>query len=164
MSDDEFEAPVGASVWERQMFEFLTSHARRESQMLDGYLSAAEASESKAFAYLVGLLMEDERRHHRQFSDLAKSLKTEAELSSAEPVVPRLDLHRGDREAILRLTHELIANEEDDAAELKRLRKELRDLEDTTLWALLVETMQLDTAKHLAVLHFIEQHAKRRHL
>jgi FAD/FMN-containing dehydrogenase len=43
---------------------------------------------------------------------------------------------------------------------LKRLRKDLRDVEDTTLWALLVETMQLDTAKHITVLRFIERHVK----
>ena len=62
----------------------------------------------------------------------------------------------------LELTRELIANEEADATELKRLRKEMRDFEDTTLWALLVDTMQLDTAKHLTLLRFVERHATHR--
>jgi rubrerythrin len=144
------------------MFEHLTTHARVEGQMLDGYLAAAESSNSKAFAYVVGMLVDDERRHHRYFSDLAKSLKADAELGGEEPVVPHLDFHHADREALLELTRQLIANEETDAVELKRLRKEMRDLEDTTLWALLVDTMQLDTAKHLTLLRFVERHAAHR--
>lgn len=162
MSDDTLQPPVGASVWEREMFEHLTTHAQLEGQMLDGYLAAAQSSGSKAFAYVVGLLVDDERRHHRHFSDLAKSLKADAELRGEDPVIPHLDFHHADRTALLELTRELIANEEADAAELKRLRKEMRDLEDTTLWALLVDTMQLDTAKHLTMLRFVERHATRR--
>jgi hypothetical protein len=111
---------------------------------------------------VIGLLVEDERRHHRHFIDLAQSLKVDAELGGAEPTVPNLDFRQADPEAVLDLTRELIASEERDAAELKRLRKDLRDVEDTTLWALLVDTMQLDTAKHLTILHFVERQVKAR--
>jgi hypothetical protein len=159
MSDEAVGPPAGASVWEHDMFEHLTAHARREGRLLDGYLKAAEQSQSKAFTYVVGLLVEDERRHHRHFGDLAQALKADAELSDADQTVPRLDFQQSDREAILALTREMIAGEEADALELKRLRKELRDVEDTTLWALLVDTMQLDTAKHLTMLRFIERQA-----
>ncbi len=146
------------------MFRHLTTHAQIEGEMLSGYVQAAERTDSKALAYVIGLLAEDERRHHRQFADLAASLKVQAELSSDDPVVPYLDFHHADTDVVLELTRRLIDNEERDAVELKRLRKELRDFEDTTLWSLLVETMQLDTAKHLTMLKFVEQHAKtRRH-
>ena len=131
--------------------------------MLEEYVKAAEATNSKALAYVIGLLVEDERRHHRHFSDLAQSVKSEAELRTEDPVVPNLDFDRADRSAVLDVTRRLIANEEADAAELKRLRKNLRELEDTTLWALMVDTMQLDTAKHLAILRFVEKHAKPGH-
>lgn len=160
MSDDTIELPPGTSVWDRDMFKYLTDHARTEGRLLEGYLTAAAETDSKALAYLIGLLVEDERRHHRQFSDLARSLVTETEMRREDPVVPRLDFQHADREAVLELTRALIANEEQDAEELKRLRKDLRDVEDTTLWALLVETMRLDTEKHLAILKFVEKHAK----
>lgn len=160
MSDDTMELPPGTSVWDRDMFAYLTTHARIEGQLLDGYVTAAKQTDSKALAYLIGLLVEDERRHHRQFNDLARSLVTDARLGREDPAVPRLDFQRADREAVLELTRALIANERQDAEELKRLRKELRDVEDTTLWALLVETMRLDTEKHLAILEFVEKHAK----
>ena len=163
MNDDTLRPPAGASVWDREMYAYLSNHARIEGEMLDGYLQAAARTESKALAYVIGLLVEDERRHHRQFSELAASLKAEAELRGEEPVVPRLDFRSADRDAILELTRGLLANEENDALELKRLRKDLRDVEDTTLWALLVDTMQIDTAKHIAILKFVERHAKARH-
>ncbi len=141
------------------MFEYLTTHARVEGQLLQGYVDAAGTTSSKAFAYVVNLLAEDERRHHRLFAELAESLRVDAELSRDEPIIPRLDFHHADHRAIQEMTKALIANEESDAAELKRLRKKLRDLEHTTLWTLLVETMQRDTDKHLAMLRFIASHA-----
>lgn len=144
------------------MFDHLVGHVRREGQQLKLYLEAAERSESKAFAYVVRMLIEDERHHHRLFADLAESLKTEAELSGADSALPRLDFHVDGRGAILDITRRLIASEKDDALELRRLRAELGDVEHSTLWALLVETMQLDTEKHLVMLRFVEAQTKSR--
>jgi hypothetical protein len=38
--------------------------------------------------------------------------------------------------------------------------RDLRSVEDVTLWPLLVELMEHDTAKHLAILEFLRNHAK----
>lgn len=150
--------PRGASVWERQMFEHLTDHTRREGAMLSEYAAIAEATESKALKYVLDLLLEDERRHHRYFNELAASLKSEAELSADDPVVPRLDLDRVDRSELRSITEQLLEHERSDAKELERLRKELSDVKDTTLWGLLVDIMQRDTEKHIAMLRFVQQH------
>jgi hypothetical protein len=154
--------PRGASVWERQMFEHLTEHTRREGAMLSEYAAIAEATESKALQYVINLLLEDERRHHRYFNELAASLKSEAELSADDPVVPRLDLDRVDRTVLRATTDRLLDHEKADAKELERLRKELRDVKDTTLWGLLVDIMQRDTEKHIAILRFVQQHTSSR--
>jgi hypothetical protein len=142
------------------MFMHLTEHTRLEGAMLEEYVATAKGTQSKALAYLVNLLVEDEHRHHRFFNDLALSLKSEAELSGVEPVIPRLDLRLVDSADLLATTRRLLEHERSDAAELKRLHKELRDLQDTTLWGLLVEIMQRDTEKHIAILRFVEDHAK----
>jgi rubrerythrin len=128
--------------------------------MLEEYVATAEGTPSKALRYLVNLLVEDEHRHHRFFNELASSLKSEAELSGVEPVIPRLDLRLVDSADLLATTRRLLEHERSDAAELKRLHKELHDLQDTTLWGLLVEVMQRDTEKHIAILRFVEEHAK----
>ena len=160
MDDVSLLPPVGASAWDLEMFKHLTEHVRHEGRLLDEYVATAESTDSKALSFLIGMLVDDERRHHRSFEALASSLKSEAELSGAEPVVPRLDLHLVDRDELLDVTRRLLDHEKADAKELKRLAKELRDVQDTTLWGLLVEVMLRDTEKHIAILRFVESHAE----
>jgi hypothetical protein len=154
--------PLGASIWEHELFSFLTEHTRREGAMLQEYVGVAEQTESKALAYVINLLLEDERRHHRFFDELAASLKSEAELSGVEPVIPRLDLRLVPRTEMLEISNRLLESEKSDALELKRLRKDLKDVEDTTLWGLLVGIMSRDTEKHMAILRFVADHARPR--
>jgi len=151
---------VGASAWEEALYEHLTSHVANERDLLVTYQQAASYSGSAAFRYLASLIVEDEIRHHRMFEDLAQALRTDAELRSESPRIPRLDQWGDDRERVVGLTEELIAEEERDAAELHRLAKELRDVKDTTMWALLVRLMEMDTEKHLEILKFVRKHAK----
>ncbi len=150
--------PVGASVWEAELYNHLSTHIDNEREMLEEYAGAADATESKAFAYLVHLLLDDERRHHQAYIALASSLKTEAELSGAEPEIPYLDLDRADRVKIREITERLLQCERNDAANLKRLHKDLGDVEDTTLWDLVVNVMRKDTDKHIAILEFVLKH------
>jgi hypothetical protein len=152
---------VGASVWEQDLYDHLTGHVEKERESLMAYADAATETESKAFAYVVGLLIEDERRHHQLFTSLAETLRTEAEMRGGEPPVPYLDFNRTDRQRIRQLTRALLDNEESDARELKRLHHVLRDFKDTTLWDLIVGLMRRDTDKHIAMLEFVLDHTDR---
>ncbi len=157
MVDMTDESSAGASPWERDLYAHLTGHVQAERSLLEEYSAIAEKTESKAFRYLVNLLIEDEIRHHRIFAELAESLKTEA-LLGKKPAVPYLDFERSDAAAVRTATKTLTESEEQDAKELKRLRRELRDIKDTSLWSLLVDLMERDTDKHLAVLRFVSDH------
>jgi hypothetical protein len=154
------DALIGASTREQDLFDHLNQHLEQEQGLLEEYIEVASKTGSKAFVYLVNLLIEDERRHHRLFAELAASLRSEAELSTADPVVPRMDLHHAQGAAVLEATATLIQREEDDARQLKKLHRELGDLKDTTLWDLLVDLMERDTQKHIAILRFAQRHAK----
>ena len=149
---------IGWSVGESELFAHLSGHAAREGAILDEYAQAAAATQSKALAYLIGILMEDERRHHRWFAELASSLEGDASFSGAEPAVPYMDFHRSDRVAVGDVTDRLLEHEKADEKELNKLQRELRDVSGTTLWGLLVELMQRDTDKHIAVLTFVKKH------
>jgi rubrerythrin len=151
--------PVGASVWERHLWMHLTTHISEEGQMLERYSAIASQTRSSAFAYLVNLLIEDEIRHHRIFSELAASLKTQAELSGTSPVIPYMDFAQAGDGAVLEFTEQLMKGEKQDASTLKRLQRELRDVKDTSLWSLLVDLMERDTQKHIAILRFVQTHA-----
>ena len=152
------ESSAGPSPWERQLHAHLKGHVETERAILQRYAEAAERTDSEAFRYLVKLLIDDEVRHHRLFNELADSLETNALMKREAPAIPYLDLDRADRAVVLEVTKELLENEEHDLGELKRLQRELRDVKDTTLWGLLVELMERDTDKHIAILRFVRRH------
>ncbi len=154
---------AGPSAWERGLYAHLTSHVEAERDLLQEYRSAAQTSPSKALRYLVNLLIEDEIRHHRIFMELAETLKNDALLKDTEPSIPYIDFDRmSNRDAVIDLTDQLLQREQADAQELKRLRHELREVKDTSLWGLLVDMMERDTQKHIAILRFAKKHAGRR--
>ncbi len=162
MTDMKNESSAGPSAWERDLHAHLTSHVAIERGMLEEYRSAAEASTSKAFKYLVDLLIEDEIRHHQIFLDLADSLETFALKPGTDPKIPNLDFNQTNQDAILELTEQLLEKEQEDALELKRLQRELRDVKNTSLWGLLVDLMERDTQKHIAILNFAKKNVGRR--
>lgn len=153
--------PRDASQWERELFGHLTGHAQREGELLQAYVDAAETTSSEALRYVVQLLAEDERRHHRQMAELAQSLLDGIELKEQTPPVPWLDFHKADHEQLLEITRRLIDNEEHDLRSLKQLAKLISDMNDTSLWGLMVATMRHDTEKHLMILKFVERQVRR---
>src|SRR5262249_1000733 len=148
---------VGASVWEEQLYEHLTSHEEKERGILVKYQEAASESKSAAFAYLANLIVADEIRHHQTFRDLASALKSEAELRPEEPVIPRLDVSKSNPQRVLELTQQLLESERADAKDLHRLAGQMKDIKDTTIWWLLVRLMEMDTAKHVEILEFVRR-------
>ena len=53
------------------------------------------------------------------------------------------------------LTERLLQREREDAEELKRLHRQLKDVRNTSLWDLLVSNMRRDTDKHIEILDFV---------
>src|SRR5271165_6831634 len=153
---------AGPSAWARDLHAHLTTHVEIERGMLEEYRAAAETSSSKAFQYLVNLLIEDEIRHHRIFLELADSLETMSLRPLEDPEIPYLDFNRSNSQAISDLTEKLLEKEQQDTVELKRFQRELRDVKDTSIWGLLVDLMERDTQKHIAILRFVKLQAKRR--
>ena len=157
MTDIASDRLVGATRWEQDLFTHLTEHVRDEREALEAYVAAADATDSNALAYVVKLLIEDERRHHTLFQEMAESLKHDAEFRPGDPAIPRLDFNRVDGAAVRELTDQLIAREKADVRELKKLQKSVRDVKERTLWPLLIDLMQRDTKKHLAMLRFVQK-------
>lgn len=153
-------ALVGGSVWERKFYDHLVGHIATEEAILGEYRKLAEdESLSAAFRYLASMILDDEVRHHQTFRDLAETVRISAELGRDEAPIPSLHGLRADREQVLEETERMLAAEQADLKDLKGLVKELKDFRETTLWALNVEVMRLDTEKHIAILKFIRDRA-----
>ncbi len=155
---------TGASQWENSLYELLRSHVEEENELLGAYKEIVEDAGAKDVAFLVQLILDDEIRHHRLFEDLAATLKAQVELTPLDQLeatpVPDVPFERRDAAALLEKTDELIALERDDQRKLRALRKELKPLADTTLWSVIIETIELDTKKHLAILGHLRRLAK----
>ena len=162
MTDMTNESWAGPSATDRTIYAHLTNHIATERGLLEEYSEIADRTESRAFRYLVNLLIEDEIRHHTIFSEIAESVETIALMKAREPAVPLIDFVRTDRDAVLDATERLLEHEREDARELKRLQRELRDTKDDSLNGLLVELMQRDTQKHIAILRFVRKRTRRR--
>ncbi len=162
MVDMTNESSAGPSATDRALYAHLTTHIESERGLLQEYSDIAERTESKAFRYLVKLLIEDEIRHHKFFTEIADSVETIALMKPEDPSVPFIDFTQGDQEAVLEATERLLEHENEDADALKRLQREIRDTKDMSLNGLLVELMQRDTQKHIAILRFVQKNTKRR--
>jgi len=149
----------GGGAWEQALYDHLTSHVENEVGLLQAYQEAADESHSAAFSYLVGLIVEEERRHHRTFAELAATLRTEVDARPEEFAVPRLGHWGFEHAHIVELTDQLLERERDDAGALAELAETLDAVKDTTMWHLLVDLMQMDTAKHIRILEFVREHA-----
>lgn len=148
---------TGASVTIRELVGLLARHGSEEGTILAEYERVSDSATDPAARYLIDLIMDDERRHHRMLVELATSMAW-GTLGAVETSVPALGWHLD--EELIAATRTLREYEKKDHHELQALRKKLRPFENTTLWALIVQLMLLDTEKHAAILEFLERHAR----
>ena len=145
-------------TWDEDVLRRISAHVEAERDVLAEYARAIESIDAPDIRYLIQLILDDERRHHRIFQEIARAAQAAREWRNLEPKVPALT-HRRLPEAVRALTSRLLTIERDDERELKALRRTLKPVADTTLWALLVDVMALDTKKHERILEFIAEHA-----
>jgi rubrerythrin len=151
---------TGASVDTRALVELIARHGTEEGQLLATYEDLASTTSDEGVRYLIGLILEDERRHHRLLAEIANSMawgSTAGRPKEATPGIPR-----GLEGELLEQTRRLLKAEQTDHRELRRIRRRLRPFADTTLWALVIDLMLLDTKKHATILRFLERHRRSR--
>jgi rubrerythrin len=151
---------IGASVWEQELFDALLAHEHGEEEVLTAYEALAKETSSETVRYLISLIVEDERRHHRILVELANTVRAEATLEKRGTQVPYLDVRRGDT-ALLEATRRFLAVERKDRAELKHLSRKLRAGSDGSLSVFVVDLLRSDTDRHIKVLRFIENVVRR---
>lgn len=148
---------TGASTTMRDLVELLARHGSDEGRLLDEYDRLGGRTSDPAARYLIDVIMQDERRHHRMLVEMATAMAW-GTLGGVETSVPPLSWHMD--EELLAASRRLREQEDLDRHELQTLRKRLRPFEETTLWALIVDLMILDTQKHATILRFLERHSR----
>lgn len=141
--------------FEHSVLELLEYHGSREGAILESYRRVAERSPAGgAIRYLVQLILDDEQRHHLVFDEMANAIRSFVWEVPVEPRLPALGAH-SDPE-LLAETERLLAFEQRDRKDLRRLRKSLRGSPESSLDPLMVELMLLDTDKHIAILEHVK--------
>jgi rubrerythrin len=151
---------LSGSPSDESLLRHFSEHAAGERELLEAYAEFRDSGPEHV-RYLVNLILDDEARHHRMFDELVNRLRSDIDWTDYGPQVPYLEKTLADRESLVAATRRLLDFEHEDDKALERLRKELRPVRDTTLFSLLVELMQFDTKKHVAILRFIQRSAER---
>jgi rubrerythrin len=146
---------VGASVSEQELFDALLAHEADEQEVIAAYEAWASDAPSATVRYLVGLILDDERRHHRVLRELANTVRATSTLEETGPRLPYLDVRRGRDKVLLEQTRRFLAVERKDRAGLERLARQARRL-GSELDAFVVGLLRADTERHIAILRFIE--------
>jgi hypothetical protein len=150
--------PQDGSPDEEALLAHLDRHVASEEAVLDSYVQFARSG-PEFVRYLVNLIAEDEERHHRILREMVNRVVGEMEFRTKGPSIPSTDFQGTDRERLVEETARFLALERDDLASLKQLTKSLRRQRLRGLIPVLVEFMELDTKKHIALLEFIGQSA-----
>jgi rubrerythrin len=145
------------SEWWAAITHRFQAHVREETRFLEKYEQAIrDVACDPGTRALLERIVEDERRHHDHFEQLASASRGEG---GTIPPPPAPD--RATAESLLDATREFLDAERHDQRELRRLRKELEPLADASQWPLIVHLMEIDTAKHIAILEYLERHLRR---
>lgn len=150
---------MDVDVWARSLADHLQWHMDSERGVLIEYEKLASEVDDERIAYLLRLIVEDERRHHRLFEEMVNWLRAETE--SRALTGPRIPTHHpqpvadADRQRLRERTDELLTFEREDMDELKDLHEVVEQVEDIAWWTVLIETMEHDTRKHIALVEFI---------
>lgn len=150
--------PDELSFVEDELYRHLVAHASEEATLINEYRRLAEQPETPAAArYLIRLLVDDEERHHRMFRDIAVALGNGIAWQRDPEAVPSLPIGKVSPE-LAEVTSRFLAAERADKKQLRKLRRQLRQFRETTMWTLLVEMMEHDTDKHIRLLSFVHDH------
>jgi len=147
---------TGASVDTRDLVELIVRHGKEEGELLATYEQLVNASDNEMASYVIGMILEDERRHHRLLAEVANAAAWDRSSSTPDASTPPLS--PGIDGELLAQTRKLLAAERADERELRRIRRKLHPFADTTLWGLIIDMMLLDTKKHATMLRFLEKH------
>ena len=146
---------TGASTGIRELVVIREQHGAEEGAMLATYEELADNASDEGARYLISLILADERRHHQLLVEMANAMAWGTASVSPDRATPAVS-PTIDRE-LAEMTTRLRRAEEADYRKLRRLRRRVGTFGESTMWALLVELMMLDTKKHATMLRFLER-------
>jgi hypothetical protein len=135
------------------MVRHIEQHVQDEREMLVAYGTLLRQSDNPAVRYLLELLLDDEKRHHRVLLEMLDQFRTRDNLAEQPPRVPWMT--RQPDPEIAAATKRLRQAERTDLRRLRTLRRKFS--QRRSLNGVLVDSLMLDTRKHIRYLRAIQR-------
>jgi rubrerythrin len=136
-------------------------HEKREREALREFHDNLKKHDNPLVDFLLRLVVADEEKHHEIIRKVAASLEADLTWDTRLEKLPGLGKLTSDqRDELVRLTDELIAEEKHGIADYKALMKSSEDYYGGLL-NLLLETVIHDSKKHLVILEFLRKRLER---
>lgn len=140
-----------------RLFAQLEAHERDEAEVLKDYEAAAKGAPDAGFRYLMGLVLEDEERHHRLSQAMADEVGNSLIWLHNEQPLPDVKPTPEARQSLLAQTEQFLRIERQGEQQLAELHHQVKDLH-AGLLELIVDMMRADTHKHIRILEYIKKH------
>lgn len=147
--------PIPVGSFDAKVMGHLERHIEGEQHLLAEYQSLLDDSDHPPVRYLLALLLEDEQRHHRILVEMLNQFRSSVYLADQDPHVPWM-IRKADP-AVAATTRRLRRAERKDLRQLRALRRQLKFMRRTSLDGVLVDSLILDTRKHLRYLHTLQR-------
>ena len=138
-----------------RVLDHLEAHEEAERELLGDYRYAARLGPDSGARFLMGLILEDEERHQRLMSTMARDVKSSLYWLEEQPTLPDMENKPEERDRLTLQTERFLEVEQENAEQLKELKKEVKRLH-AGLLELIVDGMEADTRKHIGILKFIQ--------
>lgn len=151
--------PPLASPTDQSLLDLLSEQEAEEKGVIDAYLTASDQAPDE-IRYLIGLILQDEQRHQELVREMQNAVHADIEYHPIEPRVPRVTSFGRAQPELLAFAERLLDLERNDLKKLRRFRRRLRRQRNGSLFSVIVEQMEFDTRKHIALLQHIHTWAR----
>lgn len=138
-----------------ELLAMLGAHVDGESEHIEAYRRLADTIDDPIVKVLMDLVIEDEERHHELMRRMTARLRDDLEATRSEAALPYAPSPRNGRLRGFAAVVEAYAKDERQGVrQLRRLAGDASLIYDG-LFALLLETMADDSAKHERIMRFV---------
>jgi rubrerythrin len=137
------------------LLAILTAHVDGESEHVEAYRRLAHTMNDPIVKMLMDLVIEDEERHHDLMRRMSARLRDDLEATRSDSALPYAPSPRNGRlKGFAAIVEAYAKDERQGIRQLRRLASDAGLIYDG-VFALLLETMADDSAKHERVMRFV---------
>ena len=149
-------APTSTPSLSERLIRALEAHASSEAHDLATCQALVEQSDDPVLKLLIGLIAEDEQRHHSMLQSMVHRLQKEVEFVASPTALPVAEAEPGTDIQLANSLRSLIRDEHEGARHLRHIARQEPHLY-AGLYALLLEVIARDSEKHAIVLRYLLQ-------